>query len=512
MVEDVLDLPFDQYQRYKVVQEIVWLIKGEHPPSFPPLSRLGRGGWGGGGDEGGALKVLDVGGVSNTREGQLFFPIAHFLPDDEVMVLDVQDCDAPNYLRVDGDSPFPLANGSFDVVVSCDTLEHVRPERRPSFLDELLRVAHQYVILAAPFDSEDTRLTEQIFYDFHLRLGVAQPQLFEHRLYGLPDLQAIREHLDSRSLPYVEFPSGYLYNWLLMMIIKHYVLSLPDSTTLHAHIDRLYNRHFFASDQRAPAYRHVLVISLQGEEGILNQIAHRFGQAESSPWEAVGKAGLAQFLLQLIALEDQSQKPEHLDINQDFFDGTVGEILSSKTFGQAFVSHHPNLCRIDVLLATYCRTNTCDLTFRLQAGYPAGEEVAVITVKGDTVQDNKWHTFRFPPLLDSRGRTYYLSLESPNATPGNALTAYLALGPYKLGGHYESGVPRDGSLAFRTYYIAPTPDELREAELRALHRELRERDAYQELQKSRKRCPELIERWWTRLVNLVKGPGGDLRR
>jgi hypothetical protein len=458
------------------------------PPFIPPI----------GGERGGALKVLDAGGLSHTREGRPFLPIVHFLPEDEITVLDVQDYDAPNYLRVDADGPFPLADTSFDVVVSCDTLEHVRPERRPAFLDELLRVARQYVVLAAPFDNEDTRLAEQIFYDFHLRLGVAQPQLFEHRLYGLPDLRAIREHLDSRGLPYVEFPSGYLYNWLLMMIIKDYVLSLPDSTTLHANIDRLYNRHFFASDQRSPAYRHVLVISLQGQEEVLTRVAQRFGQAESSPWEAVGKAGLAQFLLQLIALEDQSQKPEHLDINQGFFDGPVGEILAGKTFGQAFVSHQPNLCRIDVLLATYCRTNTCDLTFRLKAGFPAGQEITVMTVKGATVQDNKWHTFRFPPLLDSQGRMYSFFLESANAAPGNALTAY-RYSASEFAGFYEDGRPGEGSLAFRTYYVAPTPDERMVAELIALRRELRQRGN----EEMRQRGNEV----WARLVNRIRGRG-----
>jgi len=400
---------------------------------------------------------------------------------------------------VDENGPFPLSDASFDVVVSCDTLEHVPPERRSAFLDELLRVARQYVVLAAPFDSEDTRLAEQIFYDFHLRrLGVVQPQLCEHRSHGLPDLQALREDLESRDLPYVEFPSGYLFNWILMMIIKDYVFSLPSSTTLHTAIDRLYNRHFFTSDQRSPAYRHVLVISLRGDQEVLAQVAQQFGPgSDEFSWESVGKAGLAQLLVQLIALEDQSQKAEHLDINQDLYAGTVGEILPGKTLGQAFVSHQPNLCRIDVLLATYHRTNTCDLTFRLQAGSPVGEEVTAITVKGADVQDNRWHTFRFPPLLDSKGRTYCFSLESANATPGNALTAYFSLGPYEFGGRYENGRPRDGSLAFRTYHLTPTPDEVRVAELRALRQELRERDAYLERAGLRK--------WWARLVNLAKG-------
>jgi hypothetical protein len=473
------ELPFDQYQRYKVVQEIVRLIKGQR--------------------QGEALKVLDVGGLSHTYEGQPFLPIARFLPEEEIMVLDVQDYYGPNYLRVDEDGLFPLSDASFDVVVSCDTLEHVPPERRPAFLDELLRVARQYVVLAGPFDSEDTRLAEQIFYDLHLRrLGVVQPQLHEHRLYGLPDLQALCADLENQGLYYVEFPSGYLFNWLLMMIIKDYLFSLPNSTTLHTTIDRLYNRHFFASDQRAPAYRHVLVISLRGEDKVLSQVAQRFDQGrDESPWESVGKTGLAQLLLQLIAWEDQSQKAEHLDINQDLYDGTVGEILPGKTFGQVFVSHQPNLCRVDVLLATYRRTNTCDLTFRLRAESPVGDELAMITVKGVTVQDNRWYTFRFPPLLDSKGRTYFFSIESANATPGNALTAYRYSGPSGLGGRYEDGQPDAGSLAFRTYYLAPTPDELMVAELIALRRELQERDAYPEQQQG-------LRQWWARLMNLVK--------
>ena len=478
------ELPFDQYQRYKVVQEIVRLVKSQQ--------------------QGQALKVLDVGGLAHTREGQPFFPIARFLPEDETMVLDVQDHSAPYYLRVDEEGPLPLPDASFDVVVSCDTLEHVPPERRSAFLDELLRVAQRYVVLAAPFDSEDTRLAEQIFHDFHLRLGMAQPQLFEHRLHGLPDLQALRQDLENRGLPCVEFPSGYLYNWLLMMIIKDHVLSLPNSATVHTAIDRLYNRHFFASDQRAPAYRRVLVISLQGEDEVLGRIAQRFsGPGEPSPWEAAGKAGLAQFLLQLIALEDQSQKAERMDINQDLFDGTVGEILPGKAIGQTFVSHQPNLCRIDVLLATYCRTNTCDLTFRLQAGFPVSQEIITMTVKGANVQDNKWYTFRFPPLLDSRGRTYYFSLESANATSGNALTTY-RYSASEFGGRYDNGQPGDGSLAFRTYYVAPTPDERMVAELIALRRELQERGAHLEQQRQRK--------WWAGLVNLIKGRGGNFKR
>ncbi len=81
MGKDVLHPPSDQYQQYKVVEEIVGLIKDQQQKQ--------------------ALKVLGMGGLSRTYEGQPFFPIIRFLPEDEIMVLDVQDCGAPNYLRLE---------------------------------------------------------------------------------------------------------------------------------------------------------------------------------------------------------------------------------------------------------------------------------------------------------------------------------------------------------------------------------------------------------------------------
>jgi len=67
MINDkLLDMPFDQYQRYKTAAEIVKTIKNE----------AGRK----------KLRILDVGGYFKNIEGQDTFPLQEFLPEDKVIV------------------------------------------------------------------------------------------------------------------------------------------------------------------------------------------------------------------------------------------------------------------------------------------------------------------------------------------------------------------------------------------------------------------------------------------
>jgi predicted small secreted protein len=48
-------------------------------------------------------------------------------------------------------------------------------------------------------------------------------------------------------------------------------------------------------------------------------------------------------------------------------DKPIGEIYGAKTVGQTFVSTQPSLDRIDILLATYERTNTEEIIFHLRS-------------------------------------------------------------------------------------------------------------------------------------------------
>ena len=152
-----LELPFDQYQRYKTVEELVELIR-----------------------DGCRLRVLDVGGHSGL--------ISDFLPEDDTFVLDMLPFEGLNCVLGDG-ARLPFEDDSFDLVVSIDTLEHIPSDQRVRFLEEQLRVSRDYVLLAAPFEHENISLAEQIVNEFFIKkTGHPNDSLEEHFTNGLPVL------------------------------------------------------------------------------------------------------------------------------------------------------------------------------------------------------------------------------------------------------------------------------------------------------------------------------------
>jgi len=249
---DPTTLAFDQYQRYTIVAQVAELIH----------SHLERP----------RLRVLDVGGLFRTRAGQNILPLNHFLPKDEVVVVDLQS--AQGALGSTRLSCYALANGlalpfgtqTFDLVASCDTLEHVLPANRLAFIDELLRVADHYLVLIAPFDTESTRRAERILHDYLTAQDLRLSQLEEHLSYGLPSTDDVSAQLAEHGLAAVDFPDGYLPHWLALMIIKH-TPSL--SLEFQLHLDRYYNTHFSPYDRRLPAYRHAFVVAKPGYEALL---------------------------------------------------------------------------------------------------------------------------------------------------------------------------------------------------------------------------------------------------
>jgi SAM-dependent methyltransferase len=229
---DKFELSFDQYQRYKMVEELVGLIR-----------------------EGRRLRILDVGGHPGF--------ISIVLPEDDTFVLDTLPPEGLNYTQGDG-ARLPFMSNSFDLVVSIDTLEHIPPDRRPGFLEEQLRASRDYVLLAAPFEDENVSLAEQIVNEFFIKkIGHPNESLEEHFANGLPGLSETLSFLDENGVQHLEVPNGYLYNWLIMMMALPAAQSLPDSEELVAMINRFYNQNLYVSDNRKPCYRTVILASKQ---------------------------------------------------------------------------------------------------------------------------------------------------------------------------------------------------------------------------------------------------------
>jgi len=285
---DLANLSFDLYSRHRILQRVADCARSAHQLK--------------------ALDVLDVGGYPCHA--------TRFLPGDRVVVADiVEPEEAPNarYLRADG-AALPFADGVFDVVSSLDSLEHVPPDRREAYVDELLRVSKRYVLILAPFAQPETELAERVLTEFVRVFDEEEsPQLEEHRAHGLPRLEEWTEFLRSRGFAYVSVPSGYVYNWLPMMLVKYYLVGLPETLDLHQALDRFYNMLLQQSDTRAPGYRQCILASRDQASSVLPEMAHALAPAEPPDrLEVLERMAQIDLLLKLADLHVKWRRDEAL--------------------------------------------------------------------------------------------------------------------------------------------------------------------------------------------------------
>ena len=115
-------------------------------------------------------------------------------------------------------------------------------------------------------------------------------------------------------------------------------------------------------------------------------------------------------------------KSQILD-GQEISNQPVGEIFGNISAGQTFVCHHQNLYAIEIMLATYGRINTEDLIIHLRNS-PSSMDLATIKVNNAEIPNNQYYRFNFPAITDSKDKSYYFFLESPNSEIGNAITIW----------------------------------------------------------------------------------------
>ena len=302
MREDFLELPFDQFQRYKTARDFADAIRTA--PGEP-------------------LKILDVGGYPGL--------MVDWLPDDDVTVVDVIEAEAPNYVRASG-AELPFADASFDLVCTCDTLEHVPPGERDAFLRELGRVSKDYLFMTAPFADERTRMAEEILYGYVERvLKTDFVTLREHLDNGLPDLASTLIGLGETGFSTHDFPSGYLYHWLPMMVAKHHLMAHGDTDELHRRIDRFYNLNFSPGDYREPSYRRVIVGSKAGLEAVKIFAGDRVPSAGSADGGSVTEdSDKLEFFRLLTGLLDQDLKRDVTQLVDELRGSTNRELAEAK--------------------------------------------------------------------------------------------------------------------------------------------------------------------------------------
>lgn len=237
----LLDYPFDLYQRTRDIREVVEIIEKET-----------------GKDK---LKILDVGGYRVDAADRENLLLREFLPHHDIIALDMVESTTPGYVQGDG-TQLPFKDNAFDVVVSSDVYEHIPQDLRREFVENLTRTAKHFVILGAPFYSRNNELAEQILFEYiRIVLHSEHEQLKEHIENHLPDANQLKRLIEENKLNFTSIDSGNINNWLLLMMIKHQLIALPESEKLHQKFDRFLNRTQYESDHAGPAYRKVFVIA-----------------------------------------------------------------------------------------------------------------------------------------------------------------------------------------------------------------------------------------------------------
>ena len=304
---DLLSLPFDQYGRMRIAQNVLTILlesqanidsgnpdadahvsgasqSTEHSEPRNPKSQ-----------------ILDVGGYPGVLHH--FVSPVYF----DVHVLDVvpDDGSIPHYTQGTGmDLPYP--DRSFDIVTALDTLEHIPNTERERFLAEMMRVARHACVLINPVQSVEADVAEETL-DEYIRwiLDAQQEQLQEHREFGLPDFSATLDVFERNGWRTAGFHTANVYNWLLMMIAKHYLISLRDekASGFERTLDRFYNLTFSDGDRALPAYRGVTVAVRPGLEQALERIRGTYPPVQTTDASNTVRLQLTQVLMTLLDLK-----------------------------------------------------------------------------------------------------------------------------------------------------------------------------------------------------------------
>ncbi|HSN76944.1 MAG TPA: glycosyltransferase [Anaerolineae bacterium] len=113
-------------------------------------------------------------------------------------------------------------------------------------------------------------------------------------------------------------------------------------------------------------------------------------------------------------------------------------LLAGQRLGTQFRAEAALLSGIELLCATFGRSNSCEVVLHIQDSPDASEDRASARVSALFMRDGEFCVFSFPPIVDSANRQFYFWVDSPDAVHGDCVALFLDA--------------KDNGLAFRPRY------------------------------------------------------------
>ncbi|MHB8571647.1 MAG: class I SAM-dependent methyltransferase [Candidatus Dormibacteria bacterium] len=187
--------------------------------------------------------------------GDPLFSLRDFLPAHDVTSTDLGEPVVPvpaevTFVRADFTSTNAFTDGSYELVVSTDVLEHVSPERRADFLLRSARVARRAVYHAFPA-GEAAAEAEGLIRASRTRRNY-RAALEEHARHGLPVVDSVASTLEQAGMQVRVAALSSVTEWLASFVFDAH--DHEDPGLVRAYFDFL-NRGATDTPGAGPVYR-----------------------------------------------------------------------------------------------------------------------------------------------------------------------------------------------------------------------------------------------------------------
>ena len=183
-----------------------------------------------------------------------------------------------------------LLEWTFQTIISTDVLEHIDKDKKSKFVEECLRVASDFVIIAAPFDTKGVDEAERVTNSLNKKLfNEGQKWLEEHFEQTKPQLEEIKKIVEKHGYETTIVGTNNLFEWILSTHINLIDAKLGLNTKKHLKINQQYNEEIVNGNEfTSPSYRHfVIVYKKSPSQKTLSRVQAVFEPNSKTPTAAI---------------------------------------------------------------------------------------------------------------------------------------------------------------------------------------------------------------------------------